>query len=48
MRVLYIFGDGREQECTLPLTFPLGMISTLMDSRNNQGIIAIEILSVSS
>ena len=47
MRVNYIFGDGREQECFLPKDFPIGMIDTLMDSRNNQGIIAIEILSVS-
>lgn len=46
MKVNYVFGDGREQECYLPLDFPLSMIPVLMDSRNNQGIVAIEILSV--
>lgn len=46
MRVNYVFADGREQECVLPLDFPLSMIEVLMDSRSNQGIIAIEILSV--
>ena len=45
MKVKYIFADGRETECTLPLTTPLSILSAFAPS-NELGLIAMEILSV--
>lgn len=47
MAVRYVFLDGREKECFLPLETPLSLIPVILDPSGNQGIIAIEILSVS-
>ena len=45
MKVLYRFLDGREQECFLPVTFPLTLMETLIDY--SVGLYEVEILSVS-
>lgn len=47
MSVKYVFIDGSEKVCSIPLETPISLIPSLL-SNHEQGLVAVEILSVSS